>query len=420
MRGRTIAAALERLSPSLAAVVLAASVARCETPEAAKVLDAMDLARGNASAEAVPHTLVMSGSFTLAVGGSASDEPMKGTVEMAFDGRRIHEISDYGGFGTVERGYDGEVMWEIHAAMGTRIFKGADATQMLRLFAFHRWPGWRALYKEAAVIGNEMRGGRPHLLLRMTPHDGKTEVWFIDQETHLPARLDFTVTWNEKEYGAQYEIEEWQRVKGRLYSRREKLTAANAIGSYVYDSVLPGERVDPERFALPKEVVETLAAETAAAPKRKVTAQIQTREPEPVATIRVRGPRREVPKALAEILPEVMAYLSEAGVETRGAPFCRYHSESDALVDLEAGFPVAKPVASRGRIQASELPGGRVAMMFHFGDYEKLGEMRALLRGWLEGQRLAPRGGPWEVYWTDPELQPDKSQWHAQIFWPVE
>ena len=78
------------------------------------------------------------------------------------------------------------------------------------------------------------------------------------------------------------------------------------------------------------------------------------------------------------------------------------------------------PIAAKGRIANSELPGGRAATCWHVGPYEKLTEAHAGLQAWLAANKLTSRGGVWEVYWTDPGMVADKSKYRTQLFAPIE
>jgi AraC family transcriptional regulator len=103
-----------------------------------------------------------------------------------------------------------------------------------------------------------------------------------------------------------------------------------------------------------------------------------------------------------------------------GPPFSRYHAFGESEVDVEAGFPVAKPITEKGRIKNGELPAGKVVQGWHVGSYEKLSEAHEALRAHLAAKGLKARGGPWEVYWTDPGMVPDPAKWRTQLFAPIE
>ena len=52
-------------------------------------------------------------------------------------------------------------------------------------------------------------------------------------------------------------------------------------------------------------------------------------------------------------------------------------------------------------------------------DAEQLARFYGRLLGWVGKNGLTPRGGTWEVYWTDPGLEPDAAKWRTQLFVPV-
>jgi effector-binding domain-containing protein len=103
-----------------------------------------------------------------------------------------------------------------------------------------------------------------------------------------------------------------------------------------------------------------------------------------------------------------------------GLPFMRTHGSDGTTVDFEAGIPIAKPIEEKGRVKNGELPGGRTLTAWHVGPYEQLTDAHQRLKEWATTKGMAARGGPWEVYWTDPGMVPDPSKWRTQIFLPIE
>ena len=59
-------------------------------------------------------------------------------------------------------------------------------------------------------------------------------------------------------------------------------------------------------------------------------------------------------------------------------------------------------------------------MTWHIGPYDKLQQSYDRLGAWITEQKLKASGPFWEVYWTDPGLEPDASTWRTQVWWPVE
>jgi len=57
----------------------------------------------------------------------------------------------------------------------------------------------------------------------------------------------------------------------------------------------------------------------------------------------------------------------------------------------------------------SQLPAGTIACATHVGPYESLAETYSATQG------LALSGPMWEVYLSDPQLEPDPSTWRTDV-----
>ena len=63
------------------------------------------------------------------------------------------------------------------------------------------------------------------------------------------------------------------------------------------------------------------------------------------------APLDKIGEALGEILPEVFAYATKAGVPLMGPPFSRYVSMSPGSTTIEAGMPVGEGAMAEGEIE---------------------------------------------------------------------
>ena len=138
-----------------------------------------------------------------------------------------------------------------------------------------------------------------------------------------------------------------------------------------------------------------------------------------VVSIRTQCHVAELGAILSEILPEVWRYIRKNGIAPSGPPFTRYHGFENDRVDIEGGLPVPKELPSEGRINAGLLPGGEVASTVHLGPYDKLPDAHDALHVWLEKNRKDSAGPQWEMYLTDPGLEPDPSKWKTELMWPI-
>lgn len=155
---------------------------------------------------------------------------------------------------------------------------------------------------------------------------------------------------------------------------------------------------------------------------------VKTIDPQPVASIHIHCRREQLAAELERALPEVWNYLQRIGVDTVGPPFTRYHQmgnqdeqddQTNGEMVVEAGLPVAEPVAGQDRVTAGELPGGMVAYTWHIGSYDKLPDAYDALDKWIKEKGRQPRSAPWEVYWTDPQAATSPVEWKTEVLWPL-
>ncbi len=137
------------------------------------------------------------------------------------------------------------------------------------------------------------------------------------------------------------------------------------------------------------------------------------------AAIRERVPVGESQDFLADALPELWAEVRDQKRRPLTPPYVRYHGVEEGELDLEAGIMLSDPPDERGRIERALLPAGEVALVWHEGGYESLGETRKALSQWVEDQGLVPAGPHWEIYWTNAGSTDDASRWRTQLVWPV-
>jgi effector-binding domain-containing protein len=110
---------------------------------------------------------------------------------------------------------------------------------------------------------------------------------------------------------------------------------------------------------------------------------------------------------------------AEAGVDIIGPPFGFYPEMPGETVIIEAGFPVSAPIETSGEVHSLVLPGGKAIELIHVGSFEAMAETYAALQTWMEDQGITPASGMWEVYLSDPAVEPDQSKWQTKIVWPI-
>ena len=149
-----------------------------------------------------------------------------------------------------------------------------------------------------------------------------------------------------------------------------------------------------------------------------VAFEIVERDAQAAAVVRGRVPLGELPDFFGRAYGAVMEALSAQGVSPTGPPFGFYPSQPGEVVEVHAGFPVAGPVETSGEVVAMELPAGRVVTTVHVGPYDTLDSTYTELQSWMTEQRIKPAAQMWEIYVSDPAVEPP-DQWRTEIVWPI-
>ena len=128
-------------------------------------------------------------------------------------------------------------------------------------------------------------------------------------------------------------------------------------------------------------------------------------------SIRTRAAVQDLPRLLEEGYGAIAQYLGELGEQPIGPPFAAYYNMDMDDLDVELGFPVARPLPGRAEIEAGEIPAGRVATCLFIGPYSELEPVYEALFKWIEENGYEGTGVSYELYLNDPrEAAPAQTQ----------
>lgn len=149
----------------------------------------------------------------------------------------------------------------------------------------------------------------------------------------------------------------------------------------------------------------------------------------PTAVVRVNAVMMSAAEAVFDVVfGTAFPAAFEQGVTPAGAAFALYtrlDEGPDAHADLEIGFPLAEPLTApiavgEHRVEASELPAGRIAVVSHQGGYEDLGAAWGRFISEIGGLGRAPGMPFWETYVTEPRPDMDPSTLRTDLFCPAD
>jgi effector-binding domain-containing protein len=115
----------------------------------------------------------------------------------------------------------------------------------------------------------------------------------------------------------------------------------------------------------------------------------------PTAVVAAATTWPEFPGRWKELLDQVWACLRAGGIHSGCRNIMLY---LDDVPHVEVGVLLDQPCPLTGRVVASALPAGRVAMTVHRGPYAGLGAAHQAVLSWCAGQGLRPAGPRWEIY----------------------
>ena len=115
----------------------------------------------------------------------------------------------------------------------------------------------------------------------------------------------------------------------------------------------------------------------------------------PTAVVPATTTWAQFPALWKELLDEVWACLRAGGVD-HGCPNVMLYR--DDVPHVEVGVELRQPCPLTGRVVASTLPAGEVAMSVHHGPYADLGEAHQAVHDWCAAHGRRPAGPRWEVY----------------------
>lgn len=147
--------------------------------------------------------------------------------------------------------------------------------------------------------------------------------------------------------------------------------------------------------------------------------------------------RLQVGIPFGELIPpahdEVLAWLTQKGVQPAGAPFIRYlTTDMSRKLDIEVGWPVAAPLSGDQRMATGTIPAGLFAVMLYTGPYSGNGLYNATtaLLEWAEQNGIHWKNpmidgvetwaARFEHYLTEPAEVPDENQWETELAFMTE
>jgi effector-binding domain-containing protein len=135
-------------------------------------------------------------------------------------------------------------------------------------------------------------------------------------------------------------------------------------------------------------------------------------------SIRTRTSVQDLAQVLGKAYGAIAQYLGELGEQPVGPPFAAYYNMDMQNLDVEIGFPVSRRLPGKDDINASEIPGGKVATCLYTGPYSEIEPAYNALSQWIKDNGYEVTGVAYEMYLNDP-MQTLPQELRTQIVFPL-
>jgi effector-binding domain-containing protein len=135
--------------------------------------------------------------------------------------------------------------------------------------------------------------------------------------------------------------------------------------------------------------------------------ELSEQKAQPVLSIRARTAVENLPKVIGESYGKIMQYLAELGEQPADAPYTAYYNLDMKDLDVEMGFPVAKPLPAKGEIESGEIPQGRYVSCMYKGAYSGMEQPYNEMFKWIAENSYEPKGVCYEYYYNSPNEVPE-------------
>jgi hypothetical protein len=153
--------------------------------------------------------------------------------------------------------------------------------------------------------------------------------------------------------------------------------------------------------------------------------EVVQRDAVPYAAIAIAVPMERL-ASVGPLNGVVFDWLAQQHVVTAGPPFWKYNViDMVGQLELEVGVATATPAIGDDQVGVGELPAGRYLETTYHGHPDGLRQATADLLAHADAQGLtfekadSPRGERWaarlEYYLTNPDEQPDMTQWDTTL-----
>jgi effector-binding domain-containing protein len=128
---------------------------------------------------------------------------------------------------------------------------------------------------------------------------------------------------------------------------------------------------------------------------------------------------KDMSMKMSGIYNKLTSYLEKRKIKADSVPFAIYYDwGSDGINKFACGIPIPEKTWSWNEYQYYEIPSGHAIMVAHWGKFGSIKPYQ-VLDNYMKEKQLELIGYPFEVYTTNPEIEPDTAKWQTNIYYMV-
>lgn len=136
-----------------------------------------------------------------------------------------------------------------------------------------------------------------------------------------------------------------------------------------------------------------------------------------VLSIRTTINFNDYPDTAEQAYQKIMEYAAQNGLLLSSGPFVCYHNDNLENLDVEMGFPVARPVSGNDDIAGYTIPVQKSVSGIFLGAYEDTDPLMFEIMQWIIAHGYEPQGKIYNYYLNDDDR--NASELLTQIVVPI-
>lgn len=142
--------------------------------------------------------------------------------------------------------------------------------------------------------------------------------------------------------------------------------------------------------------------------------------PSPAISVKDSVRMQDLGVFMETFMPQLHMYAMRQEANIAGHAYSIYYNwDPDGLILVEAGIPLAEPLAGEDMIKAVSTPGGKAVMGIYYGAYEEMAVVYEALEQYMMVMQLEPIGLAYEVYVVSAHIESDPAKYETHVYFPI-